>query len=87
MASKTARLDLRLTEPQRELIRQAAAISGSTVSGFAIHQLVEAASRVVSQARSVALGVADWDRFLDALGAADEPEWIELKTMKPVWER
>ena len=87
MAEKTARLDLRLTEPQKQLIEQAAEISGSTLAGFAVSQLMDAASQVVTRARSVTLNTEDWDMFVAALESPDEQTWTELKTMTPVWEQ
>lgn len=86
MAEKTARLDLRLTNEQKVLIEQAAEISGSTLAGFAIAQLTDAASQIVARSRSVVLDAEDWDIFVSALDASDEQGWIELKSMKPVWE-
>lgn len=87
MAEKTARLDLRLTEPQKRLIEQAAGISGSTLAGFAVSQLMDAASLVVARSRSLALGAQDWDLFVAALDAPDGQAWNELKAMTPVWEQ
>jgi uncharacterized protein (DUF1778 family) len=87
MAEKTARLDLRLTEPQKQLIEQAAEISGSTLAGFAISQLVDAASQVVARSRSMTLEAQDWETFVAALEAPDEPAWADLKAMTPVWGR
>lgn len=87
MAEKTARLDLRLTEPQKQLIEQAAEISGSTLAGFAVSQLMDAASQVVTRARSLTLDAEDWDMFLAALESPDERAWNELKGMRPVWEQ
>lgn len=86
MAEKTARLDLRLTQPQKELIEQAAEISGSTLAGFAISHLVDAASDVVARSRSMVLDTQDWDMFVAALEAPDDQAWAELKAMTPVWE-
>lgn len=87
MAEKTARLDLRLTEPQKQLIEQAAAISGSTLAGFAVSQLMDAAAQVVTRARSLTLDAEDWDMFVAALESPDEQAWTELKAMTPVWEQ
>lgn len=85
MADKTARLDLRLTAPQKHLIEQAAEISGSTLAGFAISQLVDAASNVVARSRSLVLDAQDWDMFVAALESPDDQAWAELKAMTPVW--
>ena len=87
MADKTARLDLRLTEPQRQLIEQAAEISGSTLAGFAISQLMDAASQVVARSRSMVLDAEDWDMFVAALESPDDQAWTELKAITPVWEQ
>ena len=87
MADKTARLDLRLTEPQRQLIEQAAEISGSTLAGFAISQLMDAASQVVARSRSMVLDAEDWDMFVAALESPDDQAWTELKAINPVWEQ
>lgn len=87
MAEKTARLDLRLTEPQKHLIEQAAELSGSTLAGFAISELVDAASNVVARSRSMVLDAQEWEMFVAALDSPDEQAWLELKAMTPVWER
>lgn len=87
MAEKTARLDLRLTEPQKQLIEQAAEISGSTLAGFAVSHLMDAASQVVTRARSLTLDAEDWDMFVSALESPDEQAWAELKAMTPVWKQ
>lgn len=87
MAEKTARLDLRLTEPQKQLIEQAAEISGSTLAGFAVSHLMGAASEVVARARSLSLGEQDWETFIAALGEPDGQAWTELKSITPVWEQ
>ncbi len=87
MADKTARLDLRLTAPQRDLIEHAAEISGSTLSGFAIAQLVDAASQIVVRSRSLMLDDHQWDVFVAALDVDDDQAWIDLTSMTPVWDQ
>jgi uncharacterized protein (DUF1778 family) len=87
MGEKTARLDLRLTEPQKQLIEQAAEISGSTLAGFAVAELMDAASQVVARSRTLALDAEDWDMFVAALEAPDGQAWDALKAMTPVWGR
>lgn len=87
MAEKTARLDLRLTEPQRQLIEQAAEISGSTLAGFAVSQLMDAATEIVARSRSLVLDRQDWDIFVAALEAPGGQAWDGLKAFTPVWDR
>lgn len=87
MAEKTARLDLRLTEPQKQLIERAAELSGSTLAGFAISELVDAASTLVARSRSMVLDAQDWEVFVAALDSPDDEAWTALKAMTPVWER
>jgi uncharacterized protein (DUF1778 family) len=87
MTDKTARLDLRLSEPQKDLLEQAAELSGSTLSGFAIAHLMEAASEAVSRARVLTLDPASYDEFIAALDAPDDAAWTALRAMTPVWDR
>ena len=84
--AKVARLDLRLTSAQRDLIERAAQLNGSTMAGYAISRLVEDASQVVVRANRLVLDEEDWDTFIAALDAPDGPKWHELRTRKRVWD-
>ena len=86
MSTKTARLDLRLTEEQRDLLEQAATIAGSSVAGYSIAALIDAAARSVAQSRRLILSQADWDDFIAALDAPDDAAWQQLRALTPVWQ-
>ena len=85
-AAKDARLDLRLTTAQKQLIERAADYSGSTVAGFAVSRLVEDATQVITQAKTLALEPDDWETFIAALDAPDGPAWKRLRTQARVWD-
>ncbi len=74
MATKMdARLDVRLPGPLKELIQQAADLSGQTVSDFVVSTLTEKARRMVQQERLTILSDRDRDRFLKMLDADIKP--------------
>jgi uncharacterized protein (DUF1778 family) len=86
VTAKTERLDLRLTKDQRQLVEQAAAIAGSTLAGYSVTRLVEAAARSIAEARRLTLPPQDWEQFVAALDAPDDEAWLALLANKPVWE-
>jgi uncharacterized protein (DUF1778 family) len=85
-AVKDARLDLRLTAAQRQLIQRAADLTGTTVAGFAVSRLVDDATQVIAQGRTLALDPQDWDIFVAALDTPDGPAWQRLLDRRRVWE-
>lgn len=87
MADKTARLDLRLTHQQRDLLEQAASATGSTLAGYAVTHLMEAASATVARARSLVLDERSWEEFVAALDAPDDAAFARVRDMTPVWEQ
>ena len=83
--TKTARIDLRLTDEQRRLLDRAASICGSTVASYSVASLMDCAARTVAQAHRVVLSDADFDQFMEALDAPDDEAWLRLRNLKPVW--
>jgi len=67
MATKTDRLDMRLTSEQKDLLERAAAISGQPLTGFALSHLLEAARELVERHRRTVLSLRDGRRFLKLL--------------------
>jgi uncharacterized protein (DUF1778 family) len=63
----TARLNFRLARPLKEIIEEAAAATGQTVSDFAVSTLVQAARKVVEERNITELTNRDRDRFLALL--------------------
>jgi uncharacterized protein (DUF1778 family) len=67
-ATKTgARLNVRLSQPLKEVIEEAAAAMGQTVSDFAVSTLVQAARQVVEKRQVTELTNRDRDLFLALL--------------------
>ena len=87
MSTKTARLDLRLTEEQRSLLERAASIAGSSLTSYTISVLMDSAIACVNQARTLALADEDWELFITALDRPDSADegWQHLRTLTPVW--
>ncbi|MDR1823863.1 MAG: DUF1778 domain-containing protein [Bifidobacteriaceae bacterium] len=84
--TKTARLDLRLVESQRADIERAAALSGSTITGWAVTTLTTAAHRELAAAAVTTVPAQDWEAFVAALDAPLDPATLELLARRPVWD-
>lgn len=68
---RTERFDFRLSDDQKEMISQAAALMGQSASAFALGILMRAAGKVVKEASVIKLSARDRDRFLAALDKAN----------------
>lgn len=68
-----ARLDFRLSPLAKDIIEQAAVISGQTVSDFAIANLVKSAQEVLARHQQRELSDHDRDLFLQMLDEAPRP--------------
>jgi uncharacterized protein (DUF1778 family) len=71
MATKTDRLEARLTRTQRKRIEQAAALAGEPVSAFVILAALDRAETVVTERASTVVPADYFDRLLSTL---DEPD-------------
>lgn len=82
--TESARINLRTSPEAKALIERAAAIMGSTVSGFMLQNAYEAAQRLIAQQEVLTLSDRDRDAFLDALEnpAEPTPALIELMRIK-----
>ena len=68
-----ARLDFRLNVEAKEIIEQAAFVSGKTVSEFAVSTLLESAQEILDQQQTIRMSNRDFDAFLEAIEADLEP--------------
>ena len=73
MATKTERLDFRLSEEHKELLERAAAISGQPLTSFAVAHLLQKAREIIEQHDRTVLNRADWVRFQEILESEKEP--------------
>ena len=84
--TRSARLDLRLTPDNREVIAQAAAISGTNLSDYVTSVTLSAARRDIAAARTIYLDAAAWDNFLRILDEPDTPALTRLRTRQTRWD-
>ncbi len=66
-AVKKQRIDLRLTDDDKSMIEEAAAISNQSVSQFMLNSASQRAAEVIEQHRRVILNEESWMRVMDAL--------------------
>jgi uncharacterized protein (DUF1778 family) len=76
------RMGVRLTERERELLREASMAEGTTVSEFVLRHATRAAERVLADRREFTLPPERWEAFTAALDAPpkDVPGLRELLT-------
>lgn len=72
-APESARINLRASPEAKALIERAAALMGTTVSGFMLQNAYEAAQRLLAQHETITLADRDRDVFLAALDNPPEP--------------
>ena len=76
----TGRLNFRVTSEQERALRDAAALSGQSVSGFVLSSAVERAHELLARANAIELSDAAFRKFVAALDEPAEavPELIRL---------
>lgn len=80
--TESARINLRVSPSAKALIERAAAIMGSTVSGFMLQNIYETAARVVAQHDTMTLSNRGRDAFLNALAHPPEPTQALIDLMR-----
>ena len=68
-----ARIDLRLASKAKAVIEEAAALTGQSLSDFAVSTLLEKATQVLNAKRLRSLSERDARVFLSVLDAEEEP--------------
>ena len=79
-APETARINLRTSPEAKALIERAAALMGTTVSGFMLQNAYEAARRVVADNDTIMLSQRDFEAFIAACENPSEPN-AALRTL------
>ena len=69
-ATKTERLDLRLTQEARRLLQQAARERHTTISQFVLESALRSANSVLAERSRIALNAEQWEAFQQALDAS-----------------
>lgn len=74
------RLNFRLNTDQEYTLRQAAALTGQSLSGFVLSSAVEHAHEVLEHANHIQLSSAEFQRFIKELDkpAVHVPELVSL---------
>ena len=72
-STRDARLDFRLSQDHKRMIEQAAAVTGQSLSEFALANLVQAAQRVIERAAVTELTTRDRDTFLRLIASDAKP--------------
>lgn len=72
MATRSGRLETRLTEAQRMQIERAAALAGESLSAFVVAAALQRAEAVVDEQASTVVPAQYFDRLVEALDAPDE---------------
>ena len=72
-APESARINLRTSPEAKALIERAAALMGTTVSGFMLQNAYEAAQRVVSDNDTLVLSQKAFDAFVATCEHPSEP--------------
>jgi uncharacterized protein (DUF1778 family) len=81
---KTNRLELRLTDDERDLDSSAAAAVGETLSEFFRHAARDRAVQIIDEQRTIHLNEGEARRFLDAL---DSPDPATITRLRDLWDR
>lgn len=81
-ASEAARISLRTSPEVKALIERAAALMGTTVSGFISQTMYETSQRVVAEQDTLTLSDRDRDAFLAALENPPAPTQALIDLMK-----
>lgn len=73
MATKTERMNLRLTEAQDELLRRASEARGESVSDYVLRHAVEAAETDLADRRVFLLDDYAWKQLMNTLDGPTRP--------------
>lgn len=72
-ALKKQRIDLRLTDDDKSIIEEAAALTNQSVTQFMLTSAAERAAEVIEQHRRVILNDESWIRVMEALSNPPSP--------------
>lgn len=72
-ALKKQRIDLRLTEDDKNMIEEAAAMTNQSISQFMVSTASERAAEVIDQHRRLVLSEASWNTVMDAISNPPAP--------------
>ncbi|WP_336153042.1 DUF1778 domain-containing protein [Acinetobacter ursingii] len=86
MSTAIERINLRATREAKQVIEQAAALTGTTLSAFMLQHAYEKALNLIEQQQRITLNAADWERLNQALENPAEAN-EELKALMTLGEQ
>lgn len=72
-ALKKQRIDLRLSNDDKSMIEEAAAMTNQTITQFMVSSASERAAEIIEQHRRLVLSEESWNLVMDALSQPPEP--------------
>lgn len=72
-ALKKQRIDLRLTDDDKSMIEEAAAMTNQTITQFMVASASERAAEVIEQHRRLILSEESWNLVMDAISNPPAP--------------
>lgn len=72
-ALKKQRIDLRLTDDDKSIIEEAAAMSNQSITQFMVSSASERAVKVIEQHRRLVLSEESWNLVMDAISTPPVP--------------
>lgn len=66
-ALKKQRIDLRLSDADKSMIEEAAAMTNQTITQFLVNSASERAAEVIERHRRLLLNEASWNQVMDAI--------------------
>jgi uncharacterized protein (DUF1778 family) len=81
LANESSRINLRTSADTKAMIERAAALMGTTVSGFMLQNAYEAARRVVSDYDTLMLTQRDFEAFASTMEKPPKPKAALRKLM------
>ncbi|ELH2235638.1 DUF1778 domain-containing protein [Escherichia coli] len=72
-ALKKQRIDLRLTDDDKSIIEEAAAMSNQSITQFMVSSASERAVKVIEQHRRLVLSEVSWNLVMDAISNPPAP--------------
>jgi uncharacterized protein (DUF1778 family) len=82
MATKTERVEARLTASQRERIDQAASFEGTSLSSFIVAAAAEKAEQVIAARTTTVIPSEYFDDLLSAIDQADQAPALERAAIR-----
>lgn len=70
---KKQRIDLRLTDDDKSMIEEAAAMSNQTITQFMVASASERAAEIIEQHRRLLLNKESWNLVMDAISNPPAP--------------